>query len=407
MGTKVLFLVVMLGLECSGYAQTQNTLNLNQAINQIWGEAPQLKAIDEQRKIAEKDLWRRFLPNEPSLSYEQDDSDRSRSTGVSLTMGFPGKAFALSKLDHVQLQNLRRDAEVEKITLAHLVTQAYLACASAQKGLLIRQNSLKEVEKHLANLSSRRGAPRIEKLSFELEVRQSRHDLATAQDQLSINCQKLATLLDEKAPLGDLEMPEDLPTEVIKALGSQTVEEKRLTSSLDLAEVSSQTALWSQMPDFTLSYSEKQFVDNAEDGSRPKYGVLGVSVSLPIFFPFHESIEAQRIRAANLLEKSRAAIEKLHIKTQKEQAAHDYLRLRNQLQEIRKKDLPLAKAIIESSESAYRSGQIGYAEMVLSRKSMIDLKLREIDLQAAIVEARFSCLESCELKSAGSKGAAQ
>src|SRR5690606_6641153 len=71
-------------------------------------------------------------------------------------------------------------------------------------------------------------------------------------------------------------------------------------------------------------------------------------------------------------------------------------RNKNILRDIRSKDLPMGQALLESSYSAYRAGQLGYAEMALSRKTLTDLRLKDIELRSLILNARLKCLEACD-----------
>jgi ribosomal protein L20 len=64
--------------------------------------------------------------------------------------------------------------------------------------------------------------------------------------------------------------------------------------------------------------------------------------------------------------------------------------------EIREKDIPLATALVESTYSAYKAGKLGFAELVLSRKTLSDLRLQDIQLRSAIVQNHLKCLNQCE-----------
>lgn len=77
-------------------------------------------------------------------------------------------------------------------------------------------------------------------------------------------------------------------------------------------------------------------------------------------------------------------------------AAKEYIRSRTRLKELRLKDLALAEALVESTYSAYRSGKLGYAELVLSRKTLSDIRNQDIQLRLSIINAHLRCLNNCE-----------
>jgi outer membrane protein TolC len=179
-------------------------------------------------------------------------------------------------------------------------------------------------------------------------------------------------------------------------MDSLTADENRALAAMDVADASYATAWWSQMPDFTLGYAWKQFDAPTDTGTRPWYGIVALSVTVPILFPIHEATDAKRARSQAMLDRSDATLQKLQLDSARVEAVRTFLRSREYLKELRQRDLPLGQALLESAYSAYRGGQLGYADMVLSRKTLIDLRLREIEMRSSLVSARLRCLSACE-----------
>lgn len=372
----------------------QPALTLDRAISKIIGDSPQIRAQQTQVQLSESDRWRRFIPNEPQLNFVKDNSDRSDTWGLSLAVGFPGKAIALSHLDAAILRKQRRELSAKQHELANLTAQSYTDCAAAQSTISIREKTLSDLEAFLQSLKARRGVTQTDKLSFELETRQAHQDLLIAHDARDVACRKFFALIGQEKQEA-LTLPEDLSPELIRSLAGETAEESRLIATRDIAEATARTAYWQQMPDFNLSYAQKRMPD-ATSGSRDNFAVYGVSVTLPLLFPFYESKEAKRAQSQATIDRNAADLQRVQLEADRIEAARAFLRIKNYLKEIRQKNLPLGQALLESSYAAYRAGQVGYAEMVLSRKTLIELRLKEIDLRSQLISARLKCLDACE-----------
>lgn len=371
-------------------------VTLLDAIQQMTGEAPQLRALETQTELAEKDRWRRFLPNAPMFSYEKDESDSSQTYGVSMAFGFPGKAFAYAELDKALVKKQKFEQAAKRHELISLVTKSYIDCAAAQETIRIRERSLADLEAFLQSLKARRGVTQTEKLSFEIETRQARQELINARDEKDVNCKKLDTYLGEKGATPALTLPEDLDQATLSSLTPMTADESRAEATIGVADATYSTAGWSQMPEFALGISRKQMMAPEID-ARAWSNVYSISMTIPIFYPFQESVEIQRTRSQATLDKSEAVTQKIQLDSDREEAAKTFVRSRNHLREIRARDLSLGQALLESSISAYRGGQIGYAEMVLARKTLIDLRIKDVELRSSILEARLQCLNRCEV----------
>src|SRR5262249_17736934 len=80
----------------------------------------------------------------------------------------------------------------------------------------------------------------------------------------------------------------------------------------------------------------------------------------------------------------------------KRDGAREYRRTSRRLKELQSRDLSLAQALVESTLSAYRAGKLGFAELVLARKTLADLTVQEIQLRGNKILAHLRCLKACE-----------
>lgn len=402
MANVIKTLMLILGILSSGsFAFSQKEkLSLEGAIQSLWMNNPQLNEFDKQIEYADKDKMRRFIPNSPELSVGKSRVDRSLSLGISIDFAFPGTAYVLSKLDDANARKQRLEKSAKRYELAALVTDAYVDCASVSEKYIIQKKTFNEWEVFLQSVKVRRGVTPAEKLSFELETRQARQVLIELSDLKDVQCAQLKKLISySDNGASSLELPKDIPADFIESIGTLTAEENLVKSTIDVAQVQFDTARWTQMPEMSFGFSSTRLPDQYSSqnvGDIGWYNGFEFSISLPIFYPFDESIEVKKIRSQSVIQKSQAEIEYVRLLAQRRESAKDFKRSQRFLKELYDKNLPLGQSLVETTYSAYRAGQLGYIEMIMSRRTLIDLKLREIELKSQILKARIKCLDKCE-----------
>ena len=121
-----------------------------------------------------------------------------------------------------------------------------------------------------------------------------------------------------------------------------------------------------------------------------------MSITLPLLLPFYATVEAKRAKSQAVIDENVAQIQAASANADQRDGAREYRRSKARLLELRRKDLALGEALVESTYSAYRSGKLGYAELVLSRKTLNDLRLQDIQLRVSIINAHLRCLNQCD-----------
>lgn len=399
---KICFLILLTSFNAFA-ATPAASMGLESAIQTYLGESPQLKGQQEQVELADGDRWRRYLPNEPTFKFENSQNDNALKYGLDLDVSFPGRSLAFAKLEAVQARVQRLELGAKRNDLAVTMAQAYMQCATGQALYQVRETALADTESFFQSLKSRRGVTQAEKISSELEARQSRRDLAESRDDLQVKCKKFYAMLESAGGRttgvqAALDLPDDLPVSTLGTLGSVTAEQARADSTIALSDANYGLAYWAQMPDLKFSYERGRDFDTHDWKTN-----FGVSFTLPLLFPFDESVKVRRIRSQAIIDKGDAMIKKIAANAEQMDAARDFRRSQSQLKELRARDLPLARALMESSYAAYRAGQIGYAEMVLSRRTWVDLRLKDVELRSVVVKSRLLCFEQCETIEIASK----
>ncbi|MGZ3805525.1 MAG: TolC family protein [Pseudobdellovibrionaceae bacterium] len=401
-----LFILILLGFNFGFDSKAENSasesvLTLPEAINRLWNESSQLKAQKQQVELASVDRWRRYLINEPQFTYTNSDNNTAQSYGLQLTTSFPGKAFAMAKSDEVKSRSQIAEYSSKKYDLAKMLVQAYLDCAVAQETLDLQQKTVRDTDTlfHSLKMAYEMGhSTQAEKIGAELQARQAENDLVATQDKVEVLCKKLNTLLgDKEKQISAVKVPEDLDAKILQELGSRTADQERSLAAIEQSQVTSDLAGWSQAPDLTFSVARNHYLYLPGSPSGAEWTTnYGISLTLPLLFPFNERVEFHRARSQSLIDKATAEQQKIAADSDQLDGRREYERSRKRLKELRHKDFPLAMALVDSTYSAYKAGKLGFAELVMSRKTLVDLKMQEIQLRSSIVSARLRCLSQCE-----------
>ncbi len=392
----ITFILMILMIDNPAYSIT-----LTEAVKQSWSMYEQIKAQSNLVDLSKKDIWRRFIPNEPQFQFNDLDTNNEQTFGLGIAIGFPGKNIALSKLDRARLEAQRNELMAKKYDLAKLTVQSYVDCAISV-GLVSQQKvNVQDLEGLLRSVKSRYESGVVtqsEVISAELQLRQQKFDLTTAEDKIAVNCQKINQLLNQSDE-DHYTLPDDLDPNLIDEFGNYTADQQRARGTLAVSEANYKTALWSQAPDFNVSGSANHwlYIPFSQTGKAWTANV-GVGVTLPFLFPIQERLDARKAKDQAIIDKSNAEIQLINSHADRHDGEREYHRSSDRLHQLRVKDLPLAEALLESTLSSYRSGRVGFAEVVIARKILADLRIQEIQLKGSVINAHFRCLNDCKME---------
>ncbi len=377
-----------------------DALTLSDAILKSFENPSYVAPQTELYRLSGRDRFRRFVLNEPQLSFMSSDDGTAESIGVSEIIAFPGKSIALSHLDGERERSAKSEVFAKKYDLANQITQSYLDCATAQATFDQQSSTTSDLETLTNTIRARYESghgTQSENISAELQLRQQRADFEAAGDKKKIVCRTLANLLrTDQGAIEPVELADDLEEKVIQELGPSTSDEERFRSAIGISEVMASTAWWSQLPDFNLSAVKNHYLYLPGSPSGKEWTMTySIAVTVPLLFPFYESAEAKRTKSQSAVDKYTAEMQLIHARSEREDAKLIYQRTRRRLQELRTKDLAMAKALMESTLSSYRTGKLGFAELVLARKTLVDLRFQDIQLRNLIISSHLKCLREC------------
>ena len=390
---KFLLSLLFIGIEAQA-------ITLTDAVRRTWTQSDLIRGQATQYELSSGDRWRRFLPNEPQLQYTSSDDNTAQSYGLSLTVPLPPKLIANAFVDAAKQVSQKAEFDARKYETAKNIIQAYVDCASGNELVEQQTNSISDNEALGKTMRARYEsgtATQAENIGIELQIRQQRADLRLSVDRAKLSCLKLKTFLNEPNKISGISLPDDIDADLVREIGEGTADEKRARSAIGVAETSKSVAWWMQLPDLTVSVTRNHYVflPGSPSGKEDTL-TYGVGITIPILFPFRESVEAQRARSQALVERTTAEIQLVNARTDRADGAREYHRSVLRLTELRNKDLALAEALMESTMSAYRTGKLGFAELVLARKTLSDMRSQEIQLKSSIITARLRCLSECE-----------
>jgi len=399
---KILFLNTLAVWSLTWGAMAQ-TLTLEQAIRTTWENSSQLQAQKNLAGIFSDDTWRRFIPQEPVLSYTDDYSGTFYTWGLSLTYPIPLKSLLLSPLDSALAEQQRWELTAQKYDLAVAIAQAYMNGATAQAMIKFQRENVQDLETitEAIRLQYTHGqSNQTQKISAELQLTQAQRDLKTAQDQLTTAVELYARLMKiPSTQVTGFELPEDVSPSVIQELGDRTAGQLRDKANVDVNEATRATGFWNQFPDPTFGFNQDYYNPNnpiVPLNDSPTQQTTDwnftVSFTLPILFPFHEVAEAQRTENQGIVAREQAKLQLLQDNSAQEAGVLDYKRSKARFHQLHSKDLILAETMRQAAVAAYKRGQLHFADLMLARQTYASLITEDIQIRAEIVNAHLAGL---------------
>ncbi len=393
----------------SSMASSQ-TLTLEQAIHAVWDNSIQLKVQKSLAGIYSDDTWRRWIPQEPTLSWTDNYSDTYWTWGLSLTYPFPVKSAFMSQLDSAMAESQRWEYTAQKYDLAVSITQAYMAGATAQAMMYFEKQNVQDLETitdAIRNQYVHGQSNQVNKISAELQLTAAQRDLKTAEDQLENAVELYSRLMGiPKDQVTGFVLPEDLPSSIIDELGHKTSAQLRDRYNEDVGEATRATGFWNQFPDPTFSVSKDYYpAPNYPDSPTglPNDYNFAISFTIPILFPFREMAEAQRSENQGTDAREMSRFNVVQDNLAQEAGAQDYLRSKSRFNQLHSRDLLLAQTMMEAALEAYKRGQFEFTALMLAHQTYAAVKTEDIQIRAEIVNARLTGLVGDEEAPVGGK----
>lgn len=394
------FIILLLTLVSLAEANT-----LEEVIRTAWGKDNLIKAQETKISAADLDKWVRFLPNNPNLTYSNADNSSWHIFGGTLDVGIPGRAFAMRKLDTARYEVEKSELSAKKNELAQFILDRYSDCAAGKELLKVLTSATTEFESLTRALTARYETgqtTQAERIAMELQYRQAKIEYDAIVDNSANACAKFRELseryeltLDE----GALQLPDDFEAATLSEMGPASADYIRSNNDLRLADARYQTASWEVLPNISLGFYRQYYSRVVASPIIPVQWTTtySVSVNFPLFYWFYNRNDLQKLRAENMIIERRAQMKKTQSEVDINNARKLFSRNRRILSKLRQHDLPMAETMVDSTLANYKAGKLGFSELILARRTWLDLKKEEVSLKQSLLNARLVCLTSCEM----------
>jgi outer membrane protein TolC len=324
-----------------------------------------------------------------------------------MTFGFPGKAFAFHKLDNATVTAENAETFAKRIEIATFVTRLYTDCASAKELTKVLSTAREELDilKEAINSRYMMGqSTQAERIGIELQYRQANNEYLSLIDQSAAACSKLEKLVSDRNlkldVMTEMKLPSDFSPELISNLGRKSLDHIRSENEEHLSSIQAGLAFWDVAPDINVTYYRNYYNRVVASPIIPVQWTnsLVVSMKIPILFPFYERSEYLTNRASARIAAQRAYMKRLDAERAEEDAYRSYDRNKMIYQKLINHDLPMAETMVDSTFAAYRQGKLGFSELILAKRTWLDLKKEEVSLKQNLLNSRLVCLDNCERK---------
>lgn len=354
--------------------------------------------------VASRNRIRAWLPSAPQVTYFNNDNSSWRAWAVSTSVPIPVKSLYRDRVEVARRDQLQAESSYTRQEIFQQTIQVYLECSvpAEMSRLFDSASTDQKVVASIANsLFASGNSPQSNFVAAEILARQLEAQVQQQRELARTGCAQWERWADanntetdptyevplnfEDSFLTDLNLARDKLTEkTTKKLLSLSIERDRL---------------WSKyVPDLELAYFKNNYFDLVRSGGPPYTNTesWSLGVTIPITYPFFDNTDYKFEKATLGIGKMNAEVEKLEAQRKLDQARSDWMRASARLSQIWQKDLALADVLVESSLASYRAGKITFAELVLARRTKLDLKVEEIQLKAQRLFAKSICLTECE-----------
>jgi cobalt-zinc-cadmium efflux system outer membrane protein len=392
---SILAAVTLLAASPGGRAQPapepKGSLTLAEAIALSLGNSPSLAAERYGVRAAEAlSIRARFRPN-PEAGVEVENLPSSRSsTGadeteitlrLSQVIELGGKRAARMAEARAANDLAAWDYEIRRLDVLADTARNFIEVVSAQELLALAEEAMRLAQSEREAVKTRINAARASSVEMrksdiavanaEIEQEHRKHALLSVKKTLAAAWgSETAAFTSAKADLYARQRLEAFGS-LMARIGSNP-DIARFAGEISLREAQLRLARTKGVPDVTVTAGVRQFAsENAWAG------VFGVSLPLPLFdrgqADVYEALQEQS-KAEAMGQAIRVGIAAQLFATYQE-AAHAITELGVLAKEI----LPAAREVLTATEEGYRQGRFSYLELADARRSLIELRRRNID----------------------------
>lgn len=398
----VVILIAVMVLAPILIAEDTGTLTLSDCLRIALSGHPSIHAATADVRAARARIVTAGSLSQPELSFDSDLQPRLFSfrrsgesyLGLSQTIDWPGKLVTRSGIARQEARESGFEADQVKCELILQVKLAFFSLLAAEEQAALGAENLELARDFLtkAKLKFEAGdAPQIEMMKAEVETARAETELMFARSRVKTATVTLNTLLGrpvgaplpirgEMKPLS-LEMD---PVRLQEYAQQHRPEILRGRTALKRSSLVQKQAGLGYLPDLTLGVARHRIV-----GETSTWDVT-VALQFPLFF--WQGWRGEIREAAALKEKAAAELALLEktVLQEVEIAWQNLTAMNQQIRFFEDQVLRQAEEVYRKTMFSYQEGEVGYVELIESRRTLIETKKTYTDVlfqyQAALGE---------------------
>ncbi len=382
---KILLIAIFSLLSLKAHSQ-DNSLSIQEAIDQAIKNNRNLMAatleVESQRQLRKTSF---DLPKtDVTLLYGQYNSTKNENN-ITITQSIPFTAFgSQGSLNRSLIASSELKKAATENEIIYQVKQAFyqLAFVKARHDLLLQQDSLYEGFLKSASLRYKTGETNLlEQTTAQVQSNEIKNQLRINESEIIVLRSHLKTLLNTKS------LPDIAGSSLVALQFNDIPDTNALTSNpslaymrqqIDVARSQKKVVAAKFAPELLVGFFSQTLIGTPnEDGSiansRDRFTGFQVGLAIPLWFAPHQG----RVKAAEfnkLAAQSNYEYYQISFQGQLQQASQQYTKNKSSLEYFNKSALPNADLILKQSQAAFRGGEIGYAEYLLSLRNAIGIK---------------------------------
>lgn len=340
-----------------------------------------------------------FFSN-PSLVFNSNDDGATYQYGVSLPVGLPGKAIALYGVDDAEVKAARIDRHRIRQDMTLKVAEDILNCLENKERVEMMAQSLRDAQEQYSFLQDQyaRGfTSHTEFILAEIQLNQFQFENDLLKSKSIEFCEQAGRVygISDMARMPEYSLPEIRSWD----FGEGTLEQKEIKADTLILEAKKKTLYWEQLPDLNLNFLRNNYriLSASPYQSEPRAWTnsFGVAITFPLLWPFDENLEIKQKRAQYLTQLEDQKRNARNAATDMRQMQTEFVKSTKRLEVIVKKEFPLAEKLKSYSLQNFKNGKISFAELVLARKTVLDVHLQKVELNSKLIKLAIRCGEAC------------
>jgi cobalt-zinc-cadmium resistance protein CzcA len=322
-----------------------------------------------------------------SLMYGQYNSvNIDNNFSMSQNISFPTVFSNQHKLNNAMVKSSELKLQMAQNELMYEVKMAYfgLLYLKSERELLSLQDSIYNTFYKAAELRLKTGESNLlEKTTAETQLMEAKNALMQNQSNVEVYQLILQNLTNSKTAIQTIDsnlkkQPLNLSTD--SASVEKNPQLAYLKQEIEISAKRKKVEASKVLPDFSIGYFNQTLIGiqniNGSDkyfGASNRFTGVQLGVAIPIWFV----PQAAKVKAASVNQQViQSAYEQsqLAMKSQYNQAIQGYFKNKNTLEYYEKNAVPNAELIIKQSDKAFKNGEIGYMEYLLSLKNALAIK---------------------------------